>query len=259
MQFDYKKILDNYIQWIKDNSSIKVIKDDNVYEVTTPFYDRHNDHLQIYVKKSDSNTFLLTDDGYILNDLENSGVALDTPRRKKIFQTLLNGYGVKVGENNNLYVESNLNNIGQKKHNLLQAMITVNDLYTLSSENIASLFKEDVENYFLTKDVSYAKDIKITGKTGFDHNLDFIIARSKTKPERLIRTVNNIKKDFVLSAIMAFNDIQAIREQKTSNMIIYNDEINPATSDIINAMKTYQITEVPWSKRDEYLPQFAVN
>ena len=58
---------------------------------------------------------------------------------------------------------------------------------------------------------------------------------------------------------MAFTDIQAIREQKTSNMIIYNDEVNPATSDILNAMKTYQITDIPWSKREQFLPQFAIN
>jgi hypothetical protein len=259
MNFDFKQILDNYIQWIKDNSSIKIINDDNIYEITTPFLDRHNDHLQIYVKRYNNNNFLLTDDGYILDDLENSGVALDTPRRKKIFQTILNGYGVKVGENNNLYLESNLSNIGQKKHNLLQAMITVNDLYTVSSENVASLFKEDVENYFLSKEISYSKDIKITGKSGFDHNLDFIIARSKAKPERLIRTVNFIKKDFVLSAIMAFTDILAVREQQTTNMIIYNDEVNPPTSEIINAMKMYQITDIPWSKREQFVSQFTLN
>ena len=259
MQFDYKQILDNYIHWIKDNSSIKVIKDDNVYELTTPFLDRHNDHLQIYVKRNDSNSFILTDDGYILNDLENTGIALDTPRRKKIFNTLLNGYGVKVGESNNLYLEANMSNVGQKKHNLLQAMITVNDLHTLSTENVLFLFKEDVENYFLSKEIIYTKDIKITGKSGFDHKIDFILSKSRTKPERLIRTVNNIKKDFVMSAIMAFTDIEAIREQETTNMIIYNDEVNPPNSDILNAMKMYQITDVPWTKREQYLQQFALN
>lgn len=258
MTFDFKIILDNYIQWIKDNSSIKVINDSGIYEVTTPFFDRHNDHLQIYVKKTDDR-FILTDDGYVLNDLEYSGVALDTPKRKKIFATLLNGYGVKVGEQNELYLEANIGNIGQKKHNLLQAMIAVNDLYTLSSETVLSLFKEDVENYFLSKDIIYSKDIKITGKTGFDHNIDFIISRSKSKPERLIRTVNSIKKDFVLSAIMAFNDIQAVRQQETNNVIIYNDEANPITSDIMNALKTYRVADVPWSKREEYLPQFQLN
>lgn len=259
MSFDFKIILDNYLQWIKDNSSIKVIKDDNVYEVTTPFFDRHNDHLQIYVKRSSNNSFLLTDDGYILNDLETSGVILDSPRRKKIFQTVLNGYGVKVDDKNNLVTEATLSNIGQKKHYLLQAMIAVNDLYTLSTENVISLFKEDVENFFMSKEIIYTKDIKITGKSGFDHNIDFIISRSKAHPERLIRTINHIKKDFVLSAIMAFTDIEAIREQQSNNIIIYNDEINPPTSEIINAMRTYQITDIPWSKKEEYLPQFALN
>ncbi len=188
-----------------------------------------------------------------------SGVKLDTPKRDKIFKSTLNGYGVRLGENNDLYIEANLSNVGQKKHNLLQAIISVNDLYTLSTENIISLFKEDVENYFLTKDIIYSKDIKITGKSGFDHNIDFIISATKRKPERLIRAINNPKKDAVLSAIMAFSDIQAIREQKTDNMIIYNDIINPPSTDVLNAMKMYQIVDIPWSRKDEFTSKFEIN
>lgn len=258
MSFDYQNIIDSYLRWIKDNSSIKIIKDKDICEVTTPFMDRHNDHVQIYVVKNDD-VFTLTDEGETINDLLISGVAIDTPKRKKIFDTMLNGFGVKLNENNALFVESNLSNIGQKKHNLLQAILSINDLYTLSTENIISLFKEEVENYFMTKEVIYSKDIKIAGKTGFDYNIDFLISASKTKPERLIRTLNNPKKDSVLSAIMAFNDIQAIRDKPTENMIIYNDIDNPANSDVINAMKSYQIMNIPWSKKEDYLDRLHMN
>ena len=258
MSFNFQSIIDSYIDWIRDNSSIKIIADDNICEITTPFLDRHNDHLQIYVKKN-QNTFFLTDDGYTLNDLKLSGVELDTPKRDKIFKTMLNGYGVKVGEKNELYAEAVLANIGQKKHNLLQAILSVNDLYTLSTENILSLFKEDVERYFLANEIFYSKDIKITGKSGFDHNIDFIISATRSKPERLIRAINNPKKDTVLSAIMAFNDIQAIREQKTNNIIIYNDMVNPPIPEVINALKSYQIIDLAWSKREEYMSEFLPN
>lgn len=258
MSFNFQSIIDSYIDWIRDNSSIKIIADDNICEITTPFLDRHNDHLQIYVKKN-QNTFFLTDDGYTLNDLKLSGVELDTPKRDKIFKTMLNGYGVKDGEKNELYAEAVLANIGQKKHNLLQAILSVNDIYTLSTENILSLFKEDVERYFLANEIFYSKDIKITGKSGFDHNIDFIISATRSKPERLIRAINNPKKDTVLSAIMAFNDIQAIREQKTNNIIIYNDMVNPPIPEVINALKSYQIIDLAWSKREEYMSEFLPN
>ena len=43
-----------------------------VCEITTPFVDRHNDSLQIYLFQENGN-YVLTDDGYTLSNLEMSG------------------------------------------------------------------------------------------------------------------------------------------------------------------------------------------
>jgi len=235
-----------------------MISNNEIAEITSPFMDRHNDHIQIYVKKTIEG-FILTDDGYTISDLQASGFVLNTDKREKIFKTILNGFGVKLGNKHDLYVEADLNTVGQRKHNLIQAILGVNDLNTLSQENVYSLFKEDVENYFKSKNVYYTKDIKITGKTGFDHNIDFLLTATRNQPERLIRTMNIPKKDSVFGAIFAFNDIQAIREEKSSNFVIYNDVENIVSKDVLGALNSYQIKEIPWSKRDEYLPQFQLN
>jgi len=256
---NYNTIIDSYLSWIKDNTQLKLISDKNIAEITTPFMDRHNDHLQIYVMRSPSGGYILTDDGYVLHDLETTGFELNTQKRDKIFKTILNGLGVKLGDKHDLFVEANSSNIGQKKHNLLQAIMAVNDLHTLSQENVYSLFKEDVETFFRSKEIFYTKDIKITGKTGFDHNIDFLITATKTQPERLIRTINNPKKDAVFNAIFAFNDIQANREEKASNFVIYNDEENPISGDVHGALSSYQISELPWSKRNEFVSQLQAN
>ena len=190
---DCNKIIDEYISWIRDNTVVKTIEEGQSCLVSSPFLDRHNDHLNIYIVKI-GNNFRITDDGYTINDLKMSGLEINTPKREKIFRTVLNGFGVKTDQNNALYVEASLNNIGQKKHHLLQAILAVNDMYTLSQEMVYSLFKEDVELYLKSNEIYFSKDIKITGKTGFDHNIDFLITASKTKPERLIKTVNNPKR-----------------------------------------------------------------
>lgn len=258
MQTNFQNIIDSYISWIKDNTSIKMVGNGKVAEISTPFLDRHNDHLQIYVTKSPEG-YTLTDDGYTLNDLRISGFDINSQKRDKIFKTILNGFGVKIGEHSDLLIDATNSNIGQKKHNLLQAILAVNDLHTLSTQNVYSLFKEDVENYFNSKDIFPSKDIKITGKTGFDHNIDFLLTATKVKPERLIRAINNPKKDAIFGAIFAFNDILEAREQKSDNFIIYNDIENPPTTDIIAALKNYSIIDVPWSKIDSHLPQFLSN
>ena len=256
---DCQKIIENYIKWIKDNTSIKSIKDGRSCEITTPFMDRHNDHLQIYVLKQGSK-YKLTDDGYTIADLKMSGTEINTPKREKIFKTVLNGFGVKLGEgdNNELYIEANLSNIGQKKHYLLQAILTVNDMYVLSQENVYSFFKEDVEMYFHSNEIFFNKDIKITGKTGFDHNIDFIIAASKTKPERLIKTINTPQKDPVMAAIFAFNDIIAVREQKMDNYVIYNDSDKIVSTETLLALSNYGIRNIPWSEKERCNKEFAL-
>src|SRR4030042_5088982 len=253
---DCKKIIENYIKWIKDNTSIKTVEEGLSCEITTPFLDRHNDHFQMYLLKK-GNEYILTDDGYTIADLAMSGMDMNnSEKRKKILKTLLNGFGVSIGENDDLYTKANLTNIGQKKHYLLQAILSVNDMHVLSRENVYSLFKEEVEKFFKANDIFYSKDIKITGKTGFDHNIDFIISASKNKPERLIKTINNPIKDPIMAAIFAFNDISEVREEKLSNYIIYNDEQKEMSDEISAALKNYGIFNVAWKNREAAKKEF---
>lgn len=254
---DCQKIIDQYIKWIKDNTSIRATEKGGFCEITTPFLDRHNDHLEIYVEKKEDK-IILSDDGYILADLLISGVEINTDRKRTILKMALNGFGVKINENNQLYIEANMNNIGQKKHYLLQAMLSINDMFVLSRENIYSLFKDEVEKFFKAKEIIYAKDIKLTGKTGFDHNIDFLVAATKTKPERLIKTINTPKKDQIMASIFSFTDIAAMRESKTSNYVIYNDTDNPISPDALSALNNYGIKNIPWSQKEKCREELAL-
>lgn len=183
---DCQYVIAEYLKWIKDNTVIKTVEEGKVCSISTPFLDRHNDHLDIYLSRT-NDSLKLTDNGYTIADLKMSGFEINTPKRESILKTALNGFGVKMNGNDELYVDANSQNIGQKKHYLLQAIIAVNDMFNLAQETIYSLFKEDVELYFKSNDIFFSKDIKLTGKSGFDHNIDFLIPASKNKPERLIK------------------------------------------------------------------------
>ena len=69
------------------------LKNREACELTTPFLDRHNDHLQVYATRRNG-SFVLSDDGYVLSDLRTSGLEIDTPKRKIILESVLNGLGV---------------------------------------------------------------------------------------------------------------------------------------------------------------------
>ena len=71
-------------------------------------------------------TIILSDDGYVLSDLRTSGLDLDTPKRRMVLDTVLEGMGVR-SERNQLLVEASPSNVGQRLHSLVQAMLAVKE------------------------------------------------------------------------------------------------------------------------------------
>ncbi|OEG71791.1 hypothetical protein ATZ36_12720 [Candidatus Endomicrobiellum trichonymphae] len=59
------------------------IKTKDWVEITTPYIDRHNDYIQIYIKKS-KGSFILTDYGYTVDDLLLPGVRVRFTKEKKV-------------------------------------------------------------------------------------------------------------------------------------------------------------------------------
>ncbi len=110
-----------------------------------PFLDRHNDQLQIYVKRA-GDTLILTDDGYILGDLELSGFEITTEKRKRVLHSILNGFGARL-QDDEIISEATTESFPQKKHDIIQAMLAINDLFVMAPPMVARFFKEDVEKY----------------------------------------------------------------------------------------------------------------
>lgn len=137
---DIQALVDRYSTWIKDKTALREIHE-NCIEITTPYLDRHNDYLQIYAKRANGD-FVLTDDGYILDDLELSGCKINTPKRKEMLTTALSGFGVHLN-GHALEVIASQTNFSSRKHDLVQAMLAVNDLFYLASPAVASLFYKD--------------------------------------------------------------------------------------------------------------------
>lgn len=88
-------LLARYQDWLKERTSLREVE--GWVEITTPYLDRHNDHLQIYAAKQNGG-FLLTDDGHTIQDLEQSGCKLDTPKRESLLNVTLSGFGVALHE-----------------------------------------------------------------------------------------------------------------------------------------------------------------
>lgn len=98
-------------------------------EITIPLLDRHNDHTQIYICPHGDDEYLLTDDGYTLNDLEISGYSIDTPEKKALLDTTISSCGAKLNGNAIEVVGDRKKLPHNKMYNILQAIIKVNNLF----------------------------------------------------------------------------------------------------------------------------------
>jgi len=250
---EIERLIGDYVAWLKDKTALRQLQE--WVEITTPYLDRHNDYLQIYARRENGG-YVLTDDGYTLADLTSSGCALESPKRQKLLQATLNGFGVRLhGEA--LEVRSSPHDFARRKHDLIQAMLAVNDLFYLAAPMVASLFFEDVLAWLDLLEIRYTQKVKFTGKTGFDHLFDFVIPKSRVRPERVVQTINRPNKDSAIKLVMAWVDTKEVRPTDSQAYAVLNDSERAAPADVLEALRNYGVTPVPWSGRDSVRAELA--
>lgn len=246
-------LIDNYYDWLKDKTVLNQI--DKWVEITTPYLDRHNDYLQIYAKASNGG-FVLTDDGYTIEDLAHSGCNLESPKRQDLLQMTLNGLGVQM-DGRALQVNASADSFAMRKHNLLQAMLAVNDMFYTAAPTLANIFYEDVEAWLDLHDIRHTPKVKFTGQTGYDHLFDFVIPKSPQHPERLIRTVNRPSRSTAENVVLAWIDTKEVRTPESRMYALLNDSERKVDHTVTAALRSYDVTTVTWSERDEVRVELA--
>lgn len=254
MKDEIAKLLDQYSLWLKDRTVLKEINHKSV-EITTPYLDRHNDYLQVYVQK-EGNHFLLTDDAYILTDLENSGCKIDTPRREELLRITLSGFGIQL-EGKRMVTHASADNFSRKKHSIIQAMLAINDLFYLASPYVSSFFYEDVTKWLDLSEIRYTPKVKFSGKTGYDHMFDIVVPKSKKAPERILQTINNPKKDTAEVLLYKWLDTKDARPEDSKLYAFLNDANYRISEGVIDALQNYEAKPVLWSAREDVRGELA--
>lgn len=249
-------LINAYLKWLKNNIAVREL-DQGATEITTPFLDNHNDFIQIYAIK-ENNGLTLTDDGYIINDLLMTGVNIkSSQKRQELLKVILNAYGVKLSNHDELYVETDYKNFPQRKHMLLQAMITVNDMFMTARDTVASLFFEDVAQFLTLNDIRYTDKVTFIGRSGFNHNFDFVIPPSKKASERIVHTISNPTREKAENLLFSWNDTRETRKSNSTLFAFLNDNEKKVSSEVINALDQYEVKPVLWSERKNFIDELA--
>jgi len=254
MSTEIEQLYSEYIAWLRDKTRFRAVGEAWT-EITTPYLDRHNDCVQVYAKPVNGD-YLITDDGYTIADLEQSGCPLDSPKRRALLTTTLNGFGVKA-EGDQLLVRATPSMAPQKMHDLIQAILSVNDLFFLASPSVVNLFAENVQAWLDESCIRYTPDVRFTGKSGFVQHFDFVIPASSARPERVLHPVNNPTRQTVQQFIYAWLDTRETRRLRSQAYALLNDASGAPAGSVREALSSYDIAAVPWSDRESVREELA--
>lgn len=243
--------IDDYYTWLRSKTFIQKDDDKEWFVISTPFLGAFNDTIEIYAKK-EKTKLILSDNGDTLSNLELQGFHLQSSKRRKdIVETILLNYGIQLLDGE-LVIQTKIEHFSEAKHNILSAIIEVNNLYVLTKTSLASNFKEEVRKFLDQKELEYTPNFISKGITGLEFSFDFQITRSNK--EILIKSFNTIKRSDISSFLFSWEDVKPVREQSTQKevnaIVIINDSNRDIKEEYLDALKTKNVDFILWSNRN---------
>lgn len=240
------RLVDDYLRWLRENLRADEVEGGVV--ITTPFLDRHSDEIEIFLQKYNGG-FRISDDGYTVGDLRSGGVDLGKGSRHEQLVRILNGYGVQL-EGDELWVKATLHDFPQKKHNLVQAILAVDDLHITAKEDVLQFFREDVEEFLRLQEIPLFRDVKLSGKSGLDHHFDIGLPSDAHHPERVLKAINTLRRDTAMNFAFSVEDVRNVRgHDALGAFAVVNDADNPPAAEHLDALKNYGVVPILWSQR----------
>jgi hypothetical protein len=252
-----KRLVANYLNWLKEGFSLN--EGGGHLSITTPFLDPHNDEIEIFVEKEGDN-IKLSDDGYTISDLKANGLEINTAKRELHVKQIANGFGVKWEADGQLSVITTPKDFPQKKHNLIQAILAIHDLMVMGQTHVAQFFEEDVRAFLDDKNIPYVTDVKLSGRSGFDHRFSFVLPKTKARPQAILHVINTLTRDLATSVAFAVHDVRIQRENgDLTAFTIINDRDTRPSDDHIDALRAYNVTPIKWSDREILASALSLN
>lgn len=246
-----QELIDSYLKWLKDGLHVRKLEN-SWHQIVTPFVNHQNDLISLYIKREKDNSITVSDGGEALNELSLSGVDINKSKgRQNEFKTIVQSFGLTYNGDESLSIKTTDKLFPQVKHRMIQALISIDDLFVLSSEKVKNFFIEDIALYFDLNEVPYVQDNFFMGKSGFSHKLDFVLPKNQkiNRPEIAVKAINFPRKDTISSAIFMIRDIKEMR-RNTNGLFILNDE-KGIDSDVTAALMEYNLPFVNWSTREK--------
>lgn len=242
---DVQKLMDDYFEWLKKETTFYQMGE--YYEITTPFLDPINDCIQLYIKQ-EGDTIFFSDDGQTLHSLEMEGVNI-SKKRKQLMSSIAMQFNSKI-VGKEIVAKSTIKDFPQQKLYFTQAILRISDMYMASQSRVASLFLDDVLQYFDNNEIFASQNVALSGKSGYKYVYDFLFSPTRNRPERLCNVINNPTKSNINSALFSWLDTKDVRKDTSEFILIVNDEKKIPTG-VLEAAHNYDVKTIKWSDRNK--------
>ena len=262
-------LTDDYYRWLRGKTDI-IPADGGWAVIASPFLGAFNDAIEIYARREDNGKITLSDDGETLHNLKLQGCDIcGSKRRVEIADTIVRTHGVSLdwGKGELRAEVAKKSDFPAKKHDLLSAILEVNDMVVLARPSVRRLFKEDVAEYLDGLEIISAPQFGCRGSSGIHFSFDFLI--SGKKEEIVVNAFSKIDKPKTVQFLYGLKDIRGLREKqsrkKLSSVVVINDDwhdseiggargrpaLAPAQEKYINAIESEGYSCILWSDRDK--------
>jgi len=125
-----KELINDYFNLLKKEMDTALISED-LFVITTPFLDKHNDLIDVYVKLLPDEKVIITDKGETFNNLKQDGIVIGDENFMEKIDFVIYGLSISI-DNDELILHANTTNFAQKFHNFIQTIIKIDSLFISS-------------------------------------------------------------------------------------------------------------------------------
>ncbi len=132
-----------------------------------------------------------------------------------------------------------------------------------SRDELDRFGREVPDDEYQTKDFERVVALRCTprvnfvGHSRYNHQFDFVVPKSKRAPERILLAINNPNKDNAQSAAFACVDTKDVRPADSLAFAMLNDRDHKVSEAVQDALRSYDITPIAWTKREEFKERLA--
>jgi len=248
-----------YLNWATQKQTFE--RQSNFTTIQTPFVDMYHDTIELFIEQK-AGQYILSDDGYTLDELDTLDLQLSTNRastkRQLFFNQICLNFGIQVFQKELQIRFANLDDLPQKQFQLIQGMLQIMDMLQTSRDRVTDYFLEDIRNYFFNEKLTFIEDMSFQGKTGNMVNFNYIFGKtSPATKSKAIKAVNRPEAAAYESPLMGIIDVRDSRPD-TDFYILANDT-DKLSDKFVSAFTNYSVPVLQWSQRDNWIKDFKTS